>query len=154
VFSVLEKIAPKTTYNFYTEALNKRLGVDGKNIAEMAELAAEQNMSLEDVMAMVEMDGWVYDGELPRDGVSYVCSAYVAAMYKAAGLFDDLDIQATEFSPRDVYSLNFYDLDYNRPQACVDADPNLPYCQLLGKYRMELPEYSANDPYENMFETC
>lgn len=111
-------------------------------------------MSVQDVMAMVEMDGWEYTGEEPRDGLSYVCSSYVAAMYKAAGLFDDYEIQATEFSPRDVYSLNFFDLDYERPQACVDADPNVPYCQLLGKYRMELPGYSSVDPYPHMNENC
>ena len=105
-------------------------------------------------MAMVELDGWEYTGEQPRDGLSYVCSAYVAAMYKAAGLFDDFEINATEFSPRDVYSLNFYDLTYARPDACVAADPDLPYCQLLGKYKMTLPGYSTVDPYEHMFESC
>lgn len=83
---------PTTVQNFFTEALNKRLGVEGKNIAEITELAAEQNMGIDDVMAMVELDGWEYTGEEPRDGLSYVCSAYVAAMYKAAGLFDDMDI--------------------------------------------------------------
>jgi hypothetical protein len=49
-------------------------------------------------------------------------------LYKAAGLFDDLEINATEFTPRDVYSLDFFDLNYQRPQACIDADPDLPYC--------------------------
>jgi len=37
---------------------------------------------------MPEIDGWIYTGEEPRDGVSMVCSAYVAAMWKAAGLFN------------------------------------------------------------------
>ena len=79
-------------------------------------------------MAMVEMDGWEYTGEKPRDGLSYVCSAYAAAFYKAAGLFDNMSIQATEFSPRDVYTLNFFDTTYQRPEACAAADPTLPYC--------------------------
>jgi hypothetical protein len=30
-------------------------------------------------------------------------------MYKAAGLFGDLEINATEFTPRDVYALDFFD---------------------------------------------
>jgi len=80
-------------------------------------------MDVDQVMAMVEEDSWTYN-----DGPSMVCSAYVAAMYKAAGLFDDLDIQATEFTPRDVYTLKFFDLEYERPAACVAADPDLPYC--------------------------
>lgn len=92
VFSIIEKISPSAAFNFFTEALNKRLGVEGKNISEIAMLAAEQDMSIEDVMGMVEMDGWEYTGEEPRDGLSYVCSAYIAAMYKAGGLFDDMSI--------------------------------------------------------------
>jgi len=78
---------------------------------------------MDNVGSIVEVDGWEYS-----DGVSMVCSAYVAAMYKAAGLFDDMEINAVEFTPRDVYTLNFFDLDYQRPQACIDADPDLPYC--------------------------
>lgn len=61
-------------------------------------------MSIQDVMALVEQDGWEYN-----DGLSYVCSAYVASMYKAAGLFDDMEINATEFHPRDIGMLNFFD---------------------------------------------
>jgi len=79
-------------------------------------------------MAEVELDGWEYTGYEPRDGRSWVCSAYVAAFYKAAGLFDDMVINSTEFGPADVYELNFFDGDYKRPQACIDADPLLPYC--------------------------
>jgi hypothetical protein len=63
-------------------------------------------------MALPEIDGWEYTGEEPRDGWSYVCSAYVAAMYKAAGLFDDLEINATEFTPKDVYTLDFFDTNF------------------------------------------
>ena len=39
-------------------------------------------------MAMPEQDGWLYTGLEPRDGEAYVCSAYVAALWKAAGMFD------------------------------------------------------------------
>ena len=105
-------------------------------------------------MAVVEQDGWMYTRQEPVDGLSYVCSAYVAAMYKEAGLFDDMEINATEFAPKDVYRMAFFDLEYPRPQQCVDADPDLPFCQLLGKYRIDLPDYSTLAPYEHMSETC
>lgn len=154
VFSAMEHFLKPTTDNFFTEGLNKRLGVEGYNITQIAALAADKQMSVQDVMAMVEQDGWIYTGEEPRDGLSYVCSAYVAAMYKAGGLFGDDEINATEFTPKDVYTLNFYDLNAKRPQACIDADPNLPYCQLLGNYRMTLPEYSTIEPYAHMNEHC
>jgi len=77
---------------------------------------------------MPEIDGWEYTGIEPRDGRSYVCSAYVAAVYKAAGLFGDFEINGTEFTPKDVYTLNFFDPNATRPDACVKADPDLPYC--------------------------
>lgn len=111
-------------------------------------------MSIQDVMAMPEIDGWEYTGIEPRDGKNWVCSAYVAALYKAGGLFGELDINATEFTPRDVYMLDFFDTKIVRPQACIDADSELPYCQLLGNYRMTLPGYSTITPYANMNERC
>ena len=75
-------------------------------------------------------------------------------MYKAAGLFGDLEINTTEFGPQDVYSLNFFDENFERPQQCVDADPNIPYCQLLGNYRLKLPTYNTVTPYAHMNERC
>ena len=92
MFKLVEDIKPTLAYNFFTEALNKRLGVDGKNISEIAMLAAEQGMSVEDVMAKTEMDGWEYTGLEPRDGMNWVCSTYVAAMYKAGGIFGDMAV--------------------------------------------------------------
>lgn len=103
-------------------------------------------------MAVPEQDGWKYTGEEPRDGRSWVCSSYVAAFYKAAGLFGDLPINSTEFGPADVYELNFFDENFKRPQACIDADPTLPYCQILGNYRMVLPHYNTVTPYAHMNE--
>lgn len=110
-------------------------------------------MTIEDVMSIVEVEGWNYTG-LTNDGRSYVCSAYVAAVYQAAGLFGPNKINGPEFTPRDVYTLNFFDLNFKRPAACVEADPTLPYCQILGKYRMTLPGYSTISPYAHMAEDC
>lgn len=78
-------------------------------------------------MAMPEQDGWEYTG-LEPDGRSYVCSAFSTALWKEGGLFNDLDINATEFVPIDMYELNFFNTDFQRPEACVKADPDLPYC--------------------------
>lgn len=90
-------------------------------------MAAKQNMDIQDVIAIPEKDGWVYHG-LPNDGRAYVCSAYSASVYKAAGMFNDFEMNATEFTPRDVYLMDFFDTEYERPPQCVKADPNLPYC--------------------------
>ena len=101
---------------------------------------------------MVEIEGWEYEHIEPRDGRAYVCSAYVAAMYQAAGLLSN--INGPEFTPRDVYSLNLFDLNYTVPAACAEADPNQPYCQITGKYRMTHPDYSTVEPYQHMAEHC
>lgn len=115
LFSIVEMIAPKVAFNFFTEALNFRLGTKGLDIAGVAAAAAQKGMSVQELMAVVEEDGWEYTGIEPRDGRSWVCSAYVAAVYKAAGLFGDMEINATEFGPTDIYELNFFDMDFKRP---------------------------------------
>jgi len=149
LMSVLNNIAPEAADSLYFQAMNKRFQTVGKTPEQLATLAANQGLTMETVIAEVEMDGWVYS-----DGVSMVCSAYVAAMYKAAGLFGDMEVQAVEFTPRDVYVLNVFDTNYTRPQVCVDADPTSNFCQLLGKYRMTFPGYSTIDPYPHMNEAC
>lgn len=103
---------------------------------------------------MPEIEGWMYEGIEPRDGRAYVCSAYVIALYKRAGLFDGSEINAPEFTPRDIYTLNFWDTTTPRPDACVKADPNAPFCQLLGKYRMTFNGLNTIEPYTDMAQSC
>jgi hypothetical protein len=80
-FSLIEKIMPNVTDIFIGQALNKRLGTEGLNFADIAATAAEKNLTIEEVMAIPEKDGWIYSGLQPRDGRAYVCSSYVAAVY-------------------------------------------------------------------------
>lgn len=82
--------------------MNFHLGTKGLNISGIAAEGSKQGLNVTDVMAMPEKDGWEYTGSY-HDGLSYVCSTYVAAMWKAAGLFDDMEINAAEWSPKDVY---------------------------------------------------
>jgi len=109
-------------------------------------------MTIQDLIAVVEVEGWNYTGMTPRDGRAFVCSSFVAAMYQAGGLLKN--INGPEFTPRDVYTLAVFDITTPRPQACIEADPTLPYCQLLGKYRLTLPNYNTIKPYEHMAERC
>jgi hypothetical protein len=114
ILSMVEHVLPKTIYNFFVEGLNKRLGSECRDLPCIASEAALKMMSIQDVMAIPEQDGWIYTG-LPNDGMAFVCSAYSAAVYKAAGMFDDYEINATEFTPRDVYLMDFFDKEFVRP---------------------------------------
>lgn len=112
-------------------------------------------MTTQQLIAMPEQDGWEYTGIEPRDGLSYVCSAYVAALYKAGGMFGDDEVNATEFVPKDIYEMDIFDKDFKRPQVCIDADPNMPFCQLIGKYRFDYSfDYAWVTPYAHMDEHC
>lgn len=80
VFSVLEKILPSTVDIFLTQALNKRIGTKGLKLPQLSVEASKVNKTIDDLMADIEVEGWIYEG-LENDGRSYVCSAYVAALY-------------------------------------------------------------------------
>jgi len=114
VFSMLEKIDKNLTDTFFTEALNMHLGTKGLNISGVAAEGAKKGMNISDIMAVVEEDGWQYSG-FYHDGEAYVCSSYVVALFKAAGLFGDDYVNAVEWSPKDIYQVNFFNTTWERP---------------------------------------
>jgi len=75
-------------------------------------------------------------------------------LLKEAGIFGDLEINATEFTPTDVTELKIYESEAVLPQMCVEADPTLPYCQIAGQYRLDQPVYNEVEPYSHMNERC
>jgi len=111
VFSIMERITFNTTYLFFTEGLNMKLGTKGLNISEVAKVAAKKGMTINDVMAITEQDGWQYSG-FYHDGEAYVCSSYVTAVWKAAGVFGDHYINAVEWGPKDIYQVDVFDKSY------------------------------------------
>jgi len=151
IFSILEKISRSVVDKIMGEALNMRLNTKGKLIHEVAYEAAKSNATIESVLGLVEKEGWEYS-----EGKSYVCSCFVIGFYKHGGMFGNMEIEPNEFTPKDVYQLNIYDRSYKdrRPQVCKDADPNLDYCQVTGKYQVQLPGYSTIEPYSHMNENC
>jgi len=83
-----------------------------------------------------------------------VCSSYVIALWRAGGLFSGLTIQATEFTPRDLYQTTYLEPNPTLPENCKSVDPANPYCQIMGKYRMQFPGISTIEPYSHMDEHC
>ena len=60
LFSCLERLYEFPINRILTQALNKRLGVENRKLDEIAVIIAERGLSMGDVMAMPEIDGWVY----------------------------------------------------------------------------------------------
>lgn len=58
VMSIFEDFDPETADIFFAQPLNHRLGTTGLNVKQVAGEAARRNMTLDDLMAMVEVEGW------------------------------------------------------------------------------------------------
>jgi hypothetical protein len=144
------------TYDYLRQTLNYRLGTTGLSINQAYMVAGKKGISFEQLVTMPEQDSWTFQDDGNQKGPSMVCDVFVMRMWKAAGVFGALtdQIQATEFTNWDAYSLNIFDANYKRPQQCVTADPDSQFCQLLGKYRMTLPDYNTVTPYAHMREKC
>ncbi|KAK4386983.1 hypothetical protein Sango_2568900 [Sesamum angolense] len=153
VMTVWTQMQPAYAANMWNEALNKRLGSQNLSLSEVLVEVEKRGSSFGELLAISEQDDWVY-----ADGKSTSCVAFVFELYKEAGLFGKLasSIQVTEFTIKDAYSLKFFENNSSRlPTWCNDVDTvKLPFCQIRGKYRMELPGYNTMDPYPHMNERC
>jgi len=116
--------------------------------------AISLNMTLSEVAALPEIDGWrYYDTGKP----SIVCATVVSALLRELGVIR-ADIQVGEQTPKDVSQFGIYDTVWaDRPAVCwgSTAGPKeVPWCQIAGRWGMDLPEYSSVVPYDHMNEKC
>ncbi|GJX99559.1 hypothetical protein Tco_0356578 [Tanacetum coccineum] len=153
VMTVWNQLQPAYAANIWNEALNKRLGTEGLDLPEILVEVERRGSSFAELLTIPEQDDWIY-----VDGKSTSCVAFILEMYKEAGIFGDLadKIQVTEFTIKDAYTLNFFENNSSRlPTWCNNGDTvKLPFCQITGKYRMELPGYNTIEPYPHMAENC
>ena len=149
LFSIISYVAPDVSDQFLTEAINLRVGTKGLTFQQAIAEGARQGKTFEQILAEPEIEGRMYS-----DGYNYVCSAFCIAFWKHGGMFGDLEINPNEFGPRDIYTLDIFDKEFKRPQECIDDNPDLPYCQLMGKFVIDIDNYSTVKPYSNMNERC
>jgi hypothetical protein len=149
IFSLLDRIEPDLTHNVWNAALNMRLGLPSDTrFHNILQYINTKNLSFAEVVAWPEQDEWIY-----MNGKSLVCSSFVISIYKAGGLFGNMTIQATEFTPKDTYQLNFFDDQMiGLPEKC--KRDGMPYCQLMGRYKLPLPGFNSISPYDHMNEKC
>jgi len=83
-----------------------------------------------------------------------VCSAFVVEFWKNGGLFGNLSIQGTEWTPRDIYQSVIINPNPPMPDNCAAVNPNSKYCQIMGEWTMVFPGLSTIPLYSNMNEHC
>uniref|UniRef100_A0A803MBN3 Uncharacterized protein n=1 Tax=Chenopodium quinoa TaxID=63459 RepID=A0A803MBN3_CHEQI len=125
---------------------------EGLDLYEILLEIENRGIAFEQLLTIPEQDEWIYS-----DGKSTTCVAFILAMYKEAGVFDPFydSVQVTEFTIRDAYMLKIFESNTTRlPGWCNTENGKVPFCQILGEYRMELPEYNSVEPYAHMNENC
>jgi hypothetical protein len=95
----------------FKEALNKRLGLHDEATQYftfedmLVDAVTMKNITLEELMIIPENDTWVYSN-LTDGPIGYAAPTFIAALYRAAGLFDpkvEKEINVQEFTVRDLY---------------------------------------------------
>ncbi|KAG6399981.1 hypothetical protein SASPL_141469 [Salvia splendens] len=152
VMSMWTRMQPAYAANMWNEALNMRLGTKDLGLHEILAETEKRGITFDQLLTIPEQDEWVYS-----DGKSTTCVAFILAMYKAAGVFGPVSnsIQVTEFTIRDAYMLKIFENNATRfPHWCNNEVDQLPFCQILGEYKMELPLYNTLEAYAQMNERC
>ncbi|KAI3954036.1 hypothetical protein MKW98_017860 [Papaver atlanticum] len=152
LMSMWTRVQPAYAANMWNEALNKRLGTEGLDLYGILDETEKRGITFDHLLTIPEQDDWIYS-----DGKSTTCVAFILEMYKEAGLFGPIasSIQVTEFTIRDAYVLKLFENNQTRlPIWCNNENDQLPFCQILGEYRMELPQYNTIEPYAKMNENC
>jgi hypothetical protein len=158
LFGWMDSFVPSVGDLLFNEAFNHRLNTTGLKAPELFEEAARQGFAPNELPTIVEEDAWLYNttryGEVVQ-GRSLVCCVFVCSMWKAAGVFGEMSdsVQCGELTNWDDYSLNILEAP-TRPQACIDADPYNPLCQIEGAWTLTLNDFATKAPYENMAQAC
>lgn len=146
---LLDNFIPDIIKKMFTDGMNKRLDTNNLSLTEIWEEIYKKNITFGELLAIVEKDEWDYN-----DGKNFVCSSFVVSMYQHAGLFGDIKINATEFTPKDLYELDIFDVSGKYvPEYCKDSAPR-GYCQFTGRIDMDLGDIGIVKPYDHMNENC
>ncbi|CAL5335727.1 unnamed protein product [Camellia sinensis] len=144
VMTVWNNVQPDYAANMWNEALNKRLGT--KKLKGVGS-------SFDELLTIPKQDNWIYsDGSLHHVSFSFlICTRKQGCLIQLQTPFK---LQSLRL--KDAYTLKLFENNSSRlPKWCKDADTvKLPFCQIRGKYRMELPGYNTMDPYPDMNERC
>jgi len=150
LLTLMYYLIPSAADLIFGKGLNLRLGTTGLSIMQILDECDARNISAAELVTYPEQDNYIYSNPT---GPRMVCDVFVLSMYKQAGIFGDLEFQATELTPKDSYQLQIFDKEWQRPQGCADHS-QAGICQVTGMYWLELPGFNTIPPYANMDQKC
>ena len=143
LFAIIDRNIPEISDLMWNPAWNKRIETVGLSTSDIYYSAMKnKNLDSRFIPTIPEQDSWMYDttrNGKPAVGKAMVCCVFVCNMWKASGMFGDLDINCGEFTNSDDYQLNIFEDEYK---------------QILGQWTVTLEGYNSIDPYDYMYETC
>lgn len=153
--AMADHLAPSIIELMFIQAFNQRLQhvyhstVNCSNMICVLDELHRLNKTFAEMYSIPEQDDWIY----PRTNrSSMVCSVFVAAMYKAAGMFDPFTVTAAEFTPKDLYQLRMYESQPKWPENGPCSGKSI--CQVFGAHEMQVPGFNSIDMYDHMNEKC
>ena len=160
-----DRLMGNLTYNIARQGLNHRMGTWERDldILQLVKMMHEQGKTFSDVYTMPEQDHWMYRTNrfgVPTVGRQMVCCVFVCSMWKAAGVFSEIDddIQCGEQTLWDIFSMKIFDDEKmydKRPEVCRQADPANRLCQMMGNVTYHLqPDVNTRYLYHKMGERC
>lgn len=142
LFAIIDRAVPQISDLMWNPAWNKRIGTTGLDTADIYYAASQQGIESRAIPTIVEQDDWEYEttryGE-PAVGKSMVCCVFVCNIWKAAGVFGDMELNCAEMTNVDDYSLTIFEDTYE---------------QIIGRYTLTLNKFQTKTPYAHMAETC
>jgi hypothetical protein len=156
--TIFARLSSNWLQTIFIEGFNQRfvnvLNVDKscKDMECVFAVTDSVNTTLQELLTIPERDEWKYNGH-----PAMVCSVFIMSLFKESGVLDGYDIQASEFTPKDLYMLDVWDKNWTRPDICKKNGDNYPYCQMLGPWYWPLPDYaqfSSVPLYSHMNEKC
>ncbi|MCQ2820829.1 MAG: DNA sulfur modification protein DndB [archaeon] len=147
---ILEQFDIKEAIDGFLAPINVRIGTEGLKMRQLAIECTKRGLVMEEVLTWPELDTYIYE-----NGENWVCSALVAKVYKEAGVLTG-EINPKEFIPRDIYQMKIFDENFinTRPEVCKEAEPDVNWCQIMGKYRKTPFGYNSIPIYDHMNERC
>ena len=151
ILNFLENKLDLSVYKIFGQGLNKRLNTNYKKIKKIMVHMLNRNIRFNELLTVAESDKWNYTNN-NKTGKSFVCDVFVLNYLREAGLFNNLLLELSEFTPKDLYQLKIFNNSWTKNHNCLDNKEYI--CQIYGRFNIELNNFNSIEPYNKMNENC